>query len=152
MWLQTTTVTNKMADRKCQYLPQGHNINPMSWPALSQVLESIGYPPILLQLTKSFHDEMKFCVQFDGNTSGYFDVRYGVGNYYAALPRWALIEGVYIRTRLDGFLFNLQAGPLICLLLTLITHFEPLLFICIKNAILQYQTIFLNTPNHSPNT
>ena len=90
--------------------------------SLYQVLKSIGCPPILLQLTKSFHEEMKSCVQYDGNTSDYFEIKCGVkqgcvlaptlfGIYFAALLRWAFMDtadGIYIRTRLDGSLFNLQ--------------------------------------------
>ena len=73
-------------------------------------------------LTPSRHEEMKSCVQYDGNTSDYFEIKCGVkqgcvlaptlfGIYFAALLRWAFMDtadGIYIRTRLDGSLFNLQ--------------------------------------------
>ena len=65
---------------------------------------------------------MNACIQFDGSTSDYFQVKSGVkqgcvlaptlfGIYFATLLHHALKEsedGIYIRTRLDGSLFNLQ--------------------------------------------
>ena len=94
----------------------------VSRPTLYRVLESIGCPPLLLQLVISFHEDMKACVQYDGSTSEYLDVRSGVkqgcvlaptlfGIYFAALLHCAFNEnkdGIFIRTRSDGSLFNLS--------------------------------------------
>ena len=90
-------------------------------PALYKVLESIGCPPTLLSLIISFHEEMTACIQFDGSTSNSFSVNSGVkqgcvlaptlfGIYFAALLRHAFLDsqdGIYIRTREDGSLYNL---------------------------------------------
>ena len=92
----------------------------VSRPALYTVLKNIGCPP-LLNLTKSFHENMTGRIQFDGNVSEKFDMRNGVkqvcvlaptlfGIYFAALLHHAFdknTEGVYIRTRLDGSLLIL---------------------------------------------
>ena len=89
--------------------------------ALYKVLKSIGCPPKLLQLVISFHEDMKACIQFDGSTSDCFDVRNGVKQgcvlaptlfsiYFSVLLRCAFggnQDGVYIRSRADGSLFNL---------------------------------------------
>ncbi|KAI8514516.1 hypothetical protein Bbelb_071070 [Branchiostoma belcheri] len=90
-------------------------------PALYKVLKSVGCPPKLLQLVVSFHEDMKACVQFDGATSDFFDIMNGVKQgcvmaptlfsiYFAVLLRYAFKgnqDGVYIRSRTDGSLFNL---------------------------------------------
>ena len=90
--------------------------------ALYKVLKSIGCPPILLHLIVSFHENMEACVQYDGSISDYFQVNVGVkqgcvlaptlfGIYFAVLLRYAFRnseDGVYMRTRLDGSLFNLR--------------------------------------------
>ncbi|KAI8496709.1 hypothetical protein Bbelb_253640 [Branchiostoma belcheri] len=90
-------------------------------PALYKVLKSVGCQPKLLQLVVSFHEDMKACVQFDGATSDFFDMKNGVKQgcvmaptlfsiYFAVLLRYAFKgnqDGVYIRSRTDGSLFNL---------------------------------------------
>ncbi|KAI8493113.1 hypothetical protein Bbelb_291170 [Branchiostoma belcheri] len=89
--------------------------------ALYKVLRSIGCPPKLLQLVISFHEDMEACIQFDGSTSAHFDIKKGVKQrcvlaptlfsiYFAALLRFAFDgshDGIYIRSRTDGSLFNL---------------------------------------------
>lgn len=85
-------------------------------------LSRIGCPPKLLSLIKSFHLNMKGTVQFDGNLSNPFDICNGVkqgcvlaptlfGIFFALLLKHAFgtaNEGVYLRTRSDGRLFNLS--------------------------------------------
>ncbi|KAI8491917.1 hypothetical protein Bbelb_302900 [Branchiostoma belcheri] len=64
---------------------------------------------------------MEACIQFDGSTSAHFDIKKGVKQgcvlaptlfsiYFAALLRFAFDgshDGIYIRSRTDGSLFNL---------------------------------------------
>ena len=90
--------------------------------ALWQVLRSTGCPPKLLAVIQSFHADMHGSVQFDGQMSNPFEVNVGVkqgcvlaptlfGIYFAALLRHAFreeSEGVFIRSRADGSLFNVQ--------------------------------------------
>ena len=89
--------------------------------ALYKVLNSIGCFPSLLQLVIPSHKDMKACVQFDGNTSDLFKVRGGVKQGCVLVPTPCDIfaalfhhsfngseNGVYHRTRLDGFLFHLK--------------------------------------------
>ncbi|KAI8508069.1 hypothetical protein Bbelb_143090 [Branchiostoma belcheri] len=66
-------------------------------------------------------DDMEACIQFDGSTSAHFDIKKGVKQgcvlaptlfsiYFAALLRFAFDgshDGIYIRSRTDGSLFNL---------------------------------------------
>ena len=75
-----------------------------------------------MQLIASFHEVMKSCIQFDGNTSESFKVRSGVKQgfvlaptlfaiYFAAVLQHAFDgseDGIYLRTRFDGSLFNLK--------------------------------------------
>ena len=84
-------------------------------------LAKIGCPPKLLSLVISFHENMKGTVQFDGNLSEAFDIRKGVkqgcvlaptlfGIFFSLLLKHAfgdLNEGVFLRTRSDGRLYNL---------------------------------------------
>ena len=84
-------------------------------------LEKIGCPPKLHSLIESFHSNMKGTVQFNGNLSEAFDIRSGVkqgcvlaptlfGIFFSLVLRYAFgtsQEGVYLRTRSDGKLFNL---------------------------------------------
>ena len=88
---------------------------------LFKVLAKIGCPPKLLQIIQSFHDNMKGTVQFDGSTSDAFSIRSGVkqgcvlaptlfGIFFSVVLRHAFgtsTEGIYLRTRSDGRLFNL---------------------------------------------
>ena len=81
----------------------------------------IGCPSRLHSLIESFHCNMKGTVQFNGNLSEPFDIRSGVkqgcvlaptlfGIFFALLLRHAFgtaQEGIYLRTRSDGRLFNL---------------------------------------------
>ena len=85
-------------------------------------LAKIGCPPKLLSLVKSFHQNMKGTVQFDGNVSEPFDIRNGVkqgcvlaptifGIFFSLLLKHAFgaaNEGIFLRTRSDGRLFNLS--------------------------------------------
>ena len=45
---------------------------------LFKILPRIGCPPRLLSIIRSFHDDMKGTVVFDGSTSDTFDIRSGV--------------------------------------------------------------------------
>ena len=88
---------------------------------LFAILERIGCPPKLLKLIISFHDNMQGTVQYDGSTSGSFPIKSGVkqgcvlaptlfGIFFSVVLSSAFgtsEEGVYIRTRSDGKLFNL---------------------------------------------
>ena len=88
---------------------------------LFKALEKIGCPPKLHSLIKSFHSNMKGTVQFNGKLSEPFDIRSGVkqgcvlaptlfGIFFALVLRHAFgtsQEGIYLRTRADGKLFNL---------------------------------------------
>ena len=88
---------------------------------LFKALEKIGCPPKLHSLLESFHANMKGTVQFNGNLSESFDIRSGVkqgcvlaptlfGIFFALVLRHAFgtsQEGIYLRTRSDGKLFNL---------------------------------------------
>eukprot|EP00745_Piridium_sociabile_P043277 TRINITY_DN8831_c0_g1_i1.p1 TRINITY_DN8831_c0_g1~~TRINITY_DN8831_c0_g1_i1.p1 ORF type:complete len:1016 (+),score=240.62 TRINITY_DN8831_c0_g1_i1:1061-4108(+) len=89
---------------------------------LFRILHKIGCPPRLLSIIRSFHKDMKGTVVFDGSTSNSFDVLGGVkqgcvlaptlfGMFFAVLLKHAFgssTEGVYLRTRSDGKLFNLS--------------------------------------------
>ena len=87
---------------------------------LFKALQKIGCPPKLHSLVVSFHSNMKGTVQFNGNLSEPFDIRSGVkqgcvlaptlfGIFFALLLKHAFgpaQEGIYLRTRSDGRLFN----------------------------------------------
>lgn len=89
---------------------------------LFKVLQRIGCPPKLQSLIESFHSNMKGTVQFDGSSSEPFDIRSGVkqgcvlaptlfGIFFALVLKHAFgsaTEGIYLRTRSDGRLFNLS--------------------------------------------
>lgn len=91
-------------------------------PALYMVLESIGCPPKLLKMIEAFHEDMTSSVQYDGSRSEPFPVSNGVkqgcvlaptlfGIYFAALLEFAFEasqEGIFVRTRLDGSLFDIS--------------------------------------------
>ncbi len=88
---------------------------------LFTLLHRIRCPPKLLKMVTSFHDEMKGTVQYDGSSSEPFPIRSGVkqgcvlaptlfGIFFSLLLRHAFSQsedGVFIRTRSDGNLFNL---------------------------------------------
>ena len=88
---------------------------------LFQILPKIGCPPKLQSMIESFHANMKGTVQFNGSSSRPFDIRSGVkqgfvlaptlfGIFFALLLRHAFgttPEGICLRTRLNGRLFNL---------------------------------------------
>jgi hypothetical protein len=88
---------------------------------LFKVLQRIGCPPKLQSLIESFHSNMKGTVQFNGSSSEPFDIRSGVkqgcvlaptlfGIFFALVLKHAFgsaTEGIYLRTRSDGGLFNL---------------------------------------------
>lgn len=89
---------------------------------LYMALLKIGCPPKLLSLIKSYHQGMKGTVQFGGNLSESFDICNGVkqgcvlaptlfGIFFSMLLKHAFgdtNEGVFLRTRSDGRLFNLS--------------------------------------------
>ena len=89
---------------------------------LFQILHKVGCPPRLLDLIRSFHDNMTSTVSFDGSTSDSFDIRRGVkqgcvlaptlfGIFFSVLLTSAFTaneEGVYLHTRSDGGLFKLS--------------------------------------------
>ena len=86
-----------------------------------KALRKIGCPPRLHSLIESFHSNMKRSVQFNGNISEPFDICSGVkqgcvlaptlfGIFFALVLKHAFgtaQEGIYLRTRSDGRLFNL---------------------------------------------
>ncbi|XP_063595337.1 uncharacterized protein LOC134772300 [Penaeus indicus] len=88
---------------------------------LFKILPKIGCPPKLQSLIESFHSEMQGTVQFNGSTSEPFNINSGVkqgcvlaptlfGIFFALLLKHAFrtsSEGIYLRTRSDGRLFNL---------------------------------------------
>ena len=88
---------------------------------LFQILQKIGCPPKLIALITAFHKDMQSTVCFDGATSDAFPVSSGVkqgcdlaptlfGIFFSMLLHYAFAdcsEGVYIRTRSDGKLFNI---------------------------------------------
>ncbi|CAH1252113.1 OBSCN [Branchiostoma lanceolatum] len=89
---------------------------------LFKILPKIGCPPKLQSLIESFHTNMKGTVLYSGNLSEPFDIRGGVkqgcvlaptlfGIFFALLLKQAFgtaTEGIYLRTRSDGRLFNLN--------------------------------------------
>ena len=88
---------------------------------LFRILLRIGCPPKLQSMIESFHTDMKGTVQFNGSTSEPFSILSGVkqgcvlapthfGIFFALLLKHAFgstTEGIYLRTRSDGRLFNL---------------------------------------------
>ena len=89
---------------------------------LFKIVPKIGCPPRLLSIIRSFHEDMKCSVVFDGSTSDPLDIRSGVkqgcvlaptlfGISFAVLLKQAFgdaTEGIYFRIRSDGKLFNLS--------------------------------------------
>ena len=89
--------------------------------SLFKVLPKIGCPPKLQSMIASFHTDTKGTVQFNGSSSEPFEIRSGVkqgcvlaptlfGIFFGLLLKHAFdttTEGIYLRTRSDGRLFNL---------------------------------------------
>ena len=89
---------------------------------LFKILPKIGCPPKLLSIIRSFHEDMKGTVVSDGSTSATFNIRSGVkqgcvlaptlfGIFFVVMLKHAFgpaAEGIYLRTRTDGKLFNLS--------------------------------------------
>lgn len=89
---------------------------------LFKILPKIGCPSKLRSLVTSFHVDMKGTVQFNGSSSEPFSINSGVkqgcvlaptlfGIFFAMLLKHAFgasTEGIYLRTRSDGNLFNLS--------------------------------------------
>ncbi|XP_038077260.1 uncharacterized protein LOC119745110 [Patiria miniata] len=89
---------------------------------LYRVLVTIGCPPTLLKIVQSFHDGMEASISFDGDVSDSFSVRCGVKQgcviapclfniYFSYLLHHAFDDntlGVYLHTRFDEGLFNVQ--------------------------------------------
>ena len=88
---------------------------------LFRILPKIGCPPKLRSMIESFHTDMKGTVQFNGSTFEPFSILSRVkqgcvlaptlfGIFFALLLKHAFgstTEGIYLRTRSDGRLFNL---------------------------------------------
>ena len=88
---------------------------------LVNVLPKIGCPPKLQSMIASFHTDTKGTVQFSDSSSEPFGIRSGVnqgcvlaptlfGIFFGLLLKHAFditTEGIYLRTRSDGRLFNL---------------------------------------------
>ena len=89
---------------------------------LFKILPKIGCPPRFLSINRSFQEDVKGTAVFDGSTSDPFNIRSGVkqgcvlaptlfGIFFAILLKQAFgdaTEGIYLRTRSDGKLFNLS--------------------------------------------
>ena len=85
------------------------------------LLEKIGCPPTLLQITVSYHENMHASVFFDGSLSNSFAIKSGVkqgcvlaptlfGIFFSLLLQHAYTssnDGIFLRTRSDGKLLNL---------------------------------------------
>ena len=84
-------------------------------------LPKIGCPPKLLSIIRSFHEDMKGSIVFQGSASAALNIRSGVkqgcvlaptlfGIFFAVMLKHAFgpaAKGIYLRTRTDGKLFNL---------------------------------------------
>ncbi|XP_069187191.1 uncharacterized protein [Procambarus clarkii] len=95
--------------------------NLVSRDGLFKILPKIGCQPRLLSIIRSFNENMRGTVVFDGLTSDAFDIRGGVkqgcvlaptlfGIFFAVMLQHAfgsVTEGFYLRARSDGKLFNL---------------------------------------------
>ena len=89
---------------------------------LFKIMAKIGCLPTLLSILKSFHDDMKGTVLYDGATSDPFSIITGVkqgcvlaptlfGIFFATPIKHAFgksTEGIYLRTRSDGNLSKLS--------------------------------------------
>ena len=89
---------------------------------LFKILPKIGCPPKLLSIIRSFHEDMKGTVVFDGSTSAAVNIRSGVKQGCVLAPTFFVIvfvvmlkhafgpaaEGIYLSTRTGGKLFDLS--------------------------------------------
>ena len=89
---------------------------------LFKILPKIECPPKLLSIIRSFHEDTKGTVVFDGSTSAAFNILSGVkqgcalastlfGIFFAVMLKHAFgpaAEGIFLRTRTDGKFFNLS--------------------------------------------
>ena len=96
--------------------------NLVSRDGLFKILPKIGCPPKLFSIIRSFHEDMKVTVVFDGSTSAAFNIRSGVKQgcvlaptlfeiFFAMMLKHAFgsaAEVIYLRTRTDRKLFNLS--------------------------------------------
>ena len=96
-------------------------VNLVSREGLFNILLKIGFPPRLHSIIRSFHDDIRATIQYDGSMSEPLDIKKGVkqgcvlaptlfGIFFSLLLRHAFgtsTEGVYLHTRSDGQLFNL---------------------------------------------
>ena len=88
---------------------------------LFNILLKIGCPPNLYSMIRSFHDDMKATIQYEGSMSEPFNIKSGVkqgcvlaptlfGIFFSLLLKHAFgtsTEGVYMHTRSDGKLYNI---------------------------------------------
>ena len=88
---------------------------------LFNILLKIGCPPNLHIMIRSFHDDMKATIQYEGSMSKPFKIKSGVkqgcvlaptlfGIFFSLLLNHAFgtsTEGVYMHTRSDGKLYNI---------------------------------------------
>ena len=94
--------------------------NLVSRDGLFQILLRIRCPPKLHQIIRSFHEDMKATIQYDGNTSESFSICSRVNQGCILAPTLFRIfsillrhafgvsnEGIYFHSRTDGQLFNL---------------------------------------------
>ena len=77
---------------------------------LYRALEAIGCPPILLSLTKAFHDEMQATVQYDGSKSDSFNIRSGVKQGCVLAPT---LFGICLAVLLETALGNTPGDVLL---------------------------------------
>nr|XP_027226759.1 uncharacterized protein LOC113818771 [Penaeus vannamei] len=87
--------------------------------ALWRIMMKYGCPPRLLAVIKAFHTDMRATVTVNGETSDFFQVLHGVKQGCILAPTLFLaavieemadnsLDGIYIRTRSDGGLFNIS--------------------------------------------
>ena len=88
---------------------------------LFNILLKIGCPLNLYSMIRSFHDDMKATIQYEGSMSEPFNIKSGVkqgcvlaptlfGIFFSLLLKHAFgtsTEGVYMHTRSDGKLYNI---------------------------------------------
>ena len=111
---------HKIRVRHLYVLKLGSAFDLVSGDGLFKILPKIGCPPRLLNVIRSFHNDMKGTMVFDGTTSDSFSIQSGVmqgcvlvptlfGIFFAVMLKHAFrnaTEGIYLRTRSDGELFE----------------------------------------------